>query len=114
MFSLSDRGRLFLRKSEVKFYHKTKISACYQSLVLCSVMSDSLQPHALYVDHQAPLSMEFSRQAYWSGLSFSSSGDLPDPGLEPASLASPALAPGKPLSMLFVFIIQNFGSQISE
>ena len=89
MFSLSDRGRLFLRKSEVKFYHKTKISACYQSLVLCSVMSDSLQPHALYVDHQTPLSMEFSRQAYWSRLSFSSPGDLPDPGIKPAS---PALA----------------------
>ena len=32
---------------------------------------------------QAPLSMEFSRQEYWSGLPFSSPGDLPDPGIEP-------------------------------
>ena len=34
---------------------------------------------------QSPLSMEFSRQEYWSGLPFPSSGDLPDPGLEPGS-----------------------------
>ena len=53
---------------------------------------------------QAPLSMEFSRQEYWSGLPFLIPEDPPDPGSEPASLASPALAgglfttapPGKP------------------
>ena len=57
------------------------------------------------VAHQAHLSMEFSRQEYWSRLPFPPPGDLPDPGIEPASLASPALvggcfttvAPGKPL-----------------
>ena len=37
--------------------------------------------------HQAPLSMEFSRQEYWSGLSFPSPGDPPDPGIEPSSPA---------------------------
>ena len=36
---------------------------------------------------QASLSMEFSRQEYWSGLPFLSPGDLPDPGIEPRSLA---------------------------
>ena len=36
------------------------------------------------VAQQAPLSMEFSRQEYWSGLPFPSPGDLPDPGTEPA------------------------------
>ena len=41
---------------------------------------------------QAPLSMEFSRHEYWSGLPFPSSGDLPDPGLEPVSLAFLSLA----------------------
>ena len=41
---------------------------------------------------QAPLSMEFSRQEYWSGLSFPSPGDLPDPGIKPKSLVFPALA----------------------
>ena len=36
---------------------------------------------------QAPLSMEFSRQEYWSGLPFLSPGDLPDPGIKPVSPA---------------------------
>ena len=39
------------------------------------------------VAYQAPLSMEFSRQAYWSGLPFPSPGDLPNPGIEPRSPA---------------------------
>ena len=41
---------------------------------------------------QAPLSMGFSRQDYWSGLPCPPPGDLPDPGFTPASLMSPALA----------------------
>ena len=41
---------------------------------------------------KAPLSMGFSRQEYWSGLPFPSPEDLPDPGTEPTSLMSPALA----------------------
>ena len=53
---------------------------------------------------QAPLSMGFSTQEYWSGLPFPPPGDLPDPGIEPVSLMSPALGggffatepPGKP------------------
>ena len=44
------------------------------------------------VAHQAPLSMEFSRQEYWSRVSFPSPGVLPDPGIEPMSSVSPALA----------------------
>ena len=40
------------------------------------------------VAYQAPLSMEFPRQEYWSGLPFLSPGDLPDPGIE---LATPEL-----------------------
>ena len=40
---------------------------------------------------QAPLSMEFSRQEYWSKLPFPILGDLPNPGIKPTSLASPAL-----------------------
>ena len=39
------------------------------------------------VAHQALLSMGFSRQEYWSGLPFPSSGDLPDPGIKPRSPA---------------------------
>ena len=44
------------------------------------------------VAHQAPLSMGFSRQKYWSGLPFPFAGDLPNPGIQPMSPASPALA----------------------
>ena len=44
--------------------------------------------------HQAHLSMGFSRQEYWSGLPFPPPGDLPDPGIEPVSLMSPALTGG--------------------
>ena len=53
------------------------------------------------VAYQAPPSMEFSRQEYWSGLPYPSPGDLPDPGIEPGSPAFqadalPAEPPGKP------------------
>ena len=53
------------------------------------------------VAHQAPPSMEFSRQEYWSGLPFPSPGDLPNPGMEPRSPtlqadALPSELPGKP------------------
>ena len=41
--------------------------------------------------HQSPLSMGFSRQEYWSGLPGPPLGDLPDPGIEPASPVAPAL-----------------------
>ena len=44
------------------------------------------------VAHQAPVSMGFPRQAYWSGLPCSPPGDLPDLGIEPAPFMSPALA----------------------
>ena len=43
------------------------------------------------MDYQAPLSMEFSKQEYWSGLPRPPPGDLPDPGIEPSSLMSPSI-----------------------
>ena len=46
------------------------------------------------VAHQAPLSTGFPRPEYWSGFPFPSPGDLPDPGIKPVSLKSPALAGG--------------------
>ena len=49
-------------------------------------MSDSLTTPRT-VAHQAPLSMEFPRQEHWSGLPFSSPGDLPGPEMEPVSPA---------------------------
>ena len=59
--------------------------------LIASVLSPTLYD-PLTVAHQAPLSVGLSRQEYWSGLPFPIPGDLPDPGVEPASLASPALA----------------------
>jgi len=51
------------------------------------------------VAHQAPLSMRFSRQEYWSGLPFPPPENLPDPGIKPTSPAAPALqADSLPLS----------------
>ena len=67
---------------------------CHACLRVCSALSDSLRPHGLYVAHQSPLSIEISRQDYWSRLPFPSPGDLPHPGMESPSLMSPALAGG--------------------
>ena len=67
------------------------------------------------VARQAPLSMGFSRQEYWSGLPFPSPGDLPNPGIEPGSPALqvdslPSEPPGKPnlkeLMTIFKSLIQ--------
>ena len=64
-----------------------------------SVMSDSVTPWT--VAHQAPLSVGFPRQEYWSGLPCRSPGDLPDPGIKPRSPtlqadSLPSEPPGKP------------------
>jgi len=59
---------------------------------VCLVVSDSVAPWTVAL--KAPLPMEFSRQEYWSGLAFPTTGDLPNPGIEPAALESPALAGG--------------------
>ena len=58
------------------------------------------------VAHHVSLSMEFSRQEYWSGLPFPSPGDLPDPRFKPGSPALqadslPAEPPGKPVMFKF-------------
>ena len=60
---------------------------------LCSVVQ-SCQTLCKSMDCQAPLSMEFSRQEYWSGLPVPPPGDLPNPGIEPASPESPTWAGG--------------------
>ena len=68
------------------------------------------------------LFMEFSRQEYWSGLPFSTPGDLPGPGIEPISPASPALAgrvfiiepPGKPKFRVYLPHISKWAFQVSQ
>ena len=64
----------------------TETYGMWQSLQACPTLCDPMGAH------QAPLSMGFSRQEYWSGLPISSLVDLPGPGIEPTSLKSPVLA----------------------
>ena len=65
---------------------------------------------------QAPLSVEFSQQEYWSGLPFRSPGDLPDPGIEPRSPALqadslPSESPGNPYMSWY---IQKFTNTLQK
>ena len=60
--------------------HAKSFQSC---LIICNPMD--------CVAHQVPLSMGFSRQEYWSGLPCPPPGNLPNPGIEPAFLTSPAL-----------------------
>ena len=55
--------------------------ACVYTCVLSHFSRVRLFATPWAVARQAPLSMEFSRQEYWSGLPFLSAGDLPDPGI---------------------------------
>ena len=70
------------------------------------------------VAHQTPLSVGFSRQEHWSGFPFPPIGDLPNPGIETRSLASPALVggffttepSGKPLNMFSFIQMSNLNT----
>ena len=55
--------------------------------VVCMLSRVQLSATLWTIAHQAPLSMEFSRQEYWSGLPFPSPGDLSNPGIKPESPA---------------------------
>jgi len=82
---------------------------CAQScLTLCNPMD--------CIAHQVPLSTEFSRQTYWSGLPFHTQGNLPSAGVKPTCLASPVLANrillplchlGSPIYMLYILLISE-------
>ena len=67
--------------------------------------------------YQAPPSMEFSKQEYWSGLPFPSPGDIPKPGMEPGSStlqadALPSEPPGKPHKVkAMVFPVVMYGCE---
>ena len=60
--------------------------SCFSHILLCVTLWT--------VVFQAPLSMGFSRQEYWSQLPYLPPGDLPNPEIEPTSLTSPALPSG--------------------
>ena len=71
----------------IVFWFQLLMIACAQSFSLVQLFATSWT-----VAHQTPLSMGSYRQDYWSGLPFPLPGNLPDPGIKPTSLASPALA----------------------
>ena len=64
---------------------------CVSLIARVCAQSAQLSVTPRTVGHQAPLSMGFPRQEYWSGLPFPPPGDLPDPGIEPESPAFSAL-----------------------
>ena len=99
----------------------TKISLCRNLFILFSKERKKVQGLVALVSglvqrfetpwtaaRQAPLSMEFSRQEFWSGLPFPSPGDLPDPGIEPGSPtlqadSVPTELPGRPKERIPMF-----------
>ena len=80
--SAKNKDTIFFRKKKLYLYSYSWV---------CVLRHFSRVQLLVTVTLQAPLSMGFSRQEYWSGLPCPPPGDLPDPGIEPASLASPAL-----------------------
>ena len=81
-------GRFFTvwatRETPVTFPFTSIYSLPYSIVCAHSVVSNSVTPRTIAC--QVPLSMEFSRQEYWSELPFPTPGDLPDPGIEPMFL----------------------------
>ena len=71
-------------------FNRNRASVC----VLKSLSRVQLLATPWIVAHQTSLSMEFSRQEYWRRFPFPTPGDLPDPGIEPASPLASALAGG--------------------
>ena len=78
----------------IKHLYTLKFKIIYTTTIRQDILSLSLVTKSCLtlatpytIACQAPLSMRFSRQEYWSGLSFPSPGDLPDPGIEPRSPA---------------------------
>ena len=105
---------MFLAKKYYLFLVTLCVCVC-----VCVVFAFSLlQPFGILwtVAHQAPFSVEFSKQEYWNSFPFPSPGDLPYPGTQPASQASPPWASiffttashGTPLNSTLMGIQWNF------
>jgi len=99
----------FEREEAIEMYWHWEIG----SKLYVSLKQPTNQQNCCCAYVQASLSMEFSRQEYWSGLPFPPPGDLPNPEIKPMSLVSPTLAcrffttvpPGKPLMLLLIAVI---------
>ena len=100
---LNDRKYCFikLKLNDLHFlrimFYKNSILNIHENFIICLKVKSKVKVKLLSrvqlfstpwtVAYQAPLSMGFSRQRYWSGLPFPSPGDLPNPGIEPGSPA---------------------------
>ena len=86
----------FIHKAPLVCYLSRSLALhlCLQFLTVCKCVLSRVQLFVTTwtVAHQAPLSLKFPRQAYWNRLPFPTPWDLPDAGIKPMSLASPALA----------------------
>ena len=89
-------------------YIYIQMLAAQSCLILCNPVD--CKPH------QAPLPMGFSRQEYWSGLSFPTPGDLPDPGIEPRSpaLQVNSLSSEPPRKHIYIYIDIDIDRQIDN
>ena len=86
-------GAAALRSEDIHVFRLLR-SPGYWGKKACVLSRIQLFPTPWTVARQAPWSMGFSRQKYWSGLPFPPLEDLPNPGIEPTSPVSPALAAG--------------------
>jgi len=82
------------QSSCLSFNQRCYICISYLYCLWCAQSSPALCNPMDYSLPGLPLSMEFSKREYWSGLPIPSPGELPNPGIEPASFVSPALAGG--------------------
>ena len=115
--SSAHRGRSLTLCHHVNLYDTVIVRACMLNHFSCVRLYVTLWT----VASQAPLSMGFFRQKCWSGFPCPSPGDLPDPGIKPASLKCPALAgylPQAPLGKseigLLLLLLSRFRSQSNE
>ena len=140
MFSCIKPAELFSSVPLLRFHHQCRKVSVYQfysssfildyprfssdiNSLLCEVLiSQSLCCVRLFATPwtkacQAPMSLEFSRQEYWSGLPFPSLGDLPDPGIEPGSPALHAdslLSEPSEMCNIKHFLLQFFHGQSAD
>ena len=95
--------------------HCSGVQGFFDVMCVCVLSCVRLFATPWTIARQALLSMEFSRQEYWSGLPFISPGDLPNPGIKPTSLKSSALADGFFTSDGHVLkVIMVIGAQLHE
>ena len=81
---------MFQCKGQSHQKHILKLTCALCACVLSCFSGAQLFLILWIIVHQAPLSMEFSRQESWNGLPLPPPGDLPDPGIEPSSLTAPS------------------------